>query len=406
MLTADLAMNWQRGGKTGPRLLDPRGRGHLQEAADLVALFQQHVGRTRGELEQTLQEYVGVGTDYRILRGLIKLLTDRCEFQTGVKLEPSEIRRAVFLKARESHPLAGERAAGSRAEVLAAAAAELQCAPDLLSDNLYADLPKNQKLIEFEELSAEELLDRYNLAQAQALLYRCLEMRLWVAPQEPEGYRELFDAIKAYRLIHTVKGSNAGGYEIRLDGPVSLFQRSQKYGVQMAVFLPALLLCRHWRLSAEITAGKPGQQQRRLFFELDSETHALRTHYLAATPYQNPVIDKLAADWTKRERAWALEANREVIDLGASAFVPDYVLCHPDGRQVYLEIFGFWTSESLQARVRELEQAGLRNFLVAAWEELRGSRDPLAHVPPRALVFKKSLDPAAVELAAEALENI
>jgi hypothetical protein len=30
-------------------------------------------------LQQALDEYIGVGTDYKILRGLIKLLLDRCE---------------------------------------------------------------------------------------------------------------------------------------------------------------------------------------------------------------------------------------------------------------------------------------------------------------------------------------
>ena len=404
MLTADLAQSWQRGGKTGPRLLDAQEQRALQEAADLIAVFAAHVGQTRAALEQTLLEYVGTGTDYRVMRGLIKLLTDRCKFQIGIEIEPFEIRRALFLKARHTHPLAGERADVLRGEVVAAAAAELQRAPEELIENLYADLPKNQKLVEFEELTAEELLHLYNVAQAQALLYRCLEMRLFVAPQEPEGYRELFGAIKAYRLIHTVNGSNETGYEIRLDGPISIFQRSQKYGVQMAVFLPALLLCRHWRLRAEIAAGKPGQPRRNLFFELDSDTHTFRSHYHSIAPYENPIIDKLAAAWAKRERLWSLEPSRDVIDLGGtSAFIPDYVLSHPDGRQVFLEILGFWTDRHLTARVAELERAGFRDFLLAAWEELRGSRDPLTQNPPHTIVFKSSLDPTAVELALERL---
>jgi len=406
MLTTDLAQSWQRGGRTGPRLLDPGDRRYLQEAGDLIAVFQEHAGRTRAELEQTLLEYVGTGTDYRIMRGLIKLLTDRCEFEIGSEIEPAEIRRALFLKARELHPLAGARGEAARAEVLTAVGTELQRAPESLVENLYADLPKNQKLIEFAELTAEELLHLYNLAQAQALLYRSLEMRLWIAPQAPEGYRELFGAIKSFRLIHTIKGTNETGYEIRLDGPVSLFQRSQKYGVQMAVFLPALLLCRHWRMRAEIAAGKPGQPRRNLFFELDNETHTLRSHYENIQPYENPIIDKLAAAWAKRERPWSLEPSREVIDLGGtSAFIPDYVLSHPDGRQVFLEILGFWTDQHLKARVAELERAGFRDFLLAAWEELRGSRDPLTQIPPHTIIFKTSLDPTAVELALERLNS-
>jgi predicted nuclease of restriction endonuclease-like RecB superfamily len=93
----------------------------------------------------------------------------------------------------------------SARETLACVARELECAPDALLAGLYADLPLNQKLLEFEPISASELLELYNVAQAQALLYRCIEMRLTIAPQSTNGYRELFGAIKAYKLIHTVK---------------------------------------------------------------------------------------------------------------------------------------------------------------------------------------------------------
>ncbi len=158
--------------------------------------------------------------------------------------------------------------------------------PRRCSEALYADLPENQRLTLFEPLTAGELLDLYNVAQAQALLYRSVEMRLWLEPQAPEGFRELFGAIKAYRLIHTVQGNSREGYEVRLDGPASIFQRSQKYGIQMAVFLPALLLCKGWRMRAEIQA----KQNRVVYFELTSEQTRLRSHYPEITAYENPVI--------------------------------------------------------------------------------------------------------------------
>ena len=100
MLTADLALSWQRGDQIKPRYLDAEDEEHLREAGDLIALFAEHEGARRAALEESLQEYVGTGTDYKTLRGLIKLLTDRCEFETSAPAEPSEIRRALFLKHR------------------------------------------------------------------------------------------------------------------------------------------------------------------------------------------------------------------------------------------------------------------------------------------------------------------
>ncbi|HEX3557581.1 MAG TPA: DUF790 family protein [Pyrinomonadaceae bacterium] len=397
MLTADLALSWQRGDQIRPRYIDAEDEEHLREAGDLLALFAEHEGRVRAALEESLREYVGTGTDYKILRGLIKLLTDRCEFETAAPAEPAEIRRALFLKARAVHPVVREEA---RDSIISEAARELLCEPDALSESLYADLPENQKLAGFDPLSPRELLDLYNVAQAQALLYRSLEMRLWLEPQAAGGYREIFGAIKAYRLIHSVRGSARAGYEVRLDGPVSIFQRSQKYGIQMAVFLPALLLCRGWRMRAEIQA-KPG---RVAYFELTSEQTRLRSHYLSIEGYANPVVEKLAATWSRGGGEWTLEASGEVVDLGGSAFIPDFVLRREtDGARVLLEVLGFWTPEHLRERLLEFDHAGIRNFILAAWDDLRGSRDPLTNIPSHTIIFKKSLDPAAVVLLADAL---
>jgi predicted nuclease of restriction endonuclease-like RecB superfamily len=397
MLTADLAMSWQRGDQIKPRYIDADDAEYLRVAGDLVALFVEYVGRTRASLEESLQEYVGTGTDYRILRGLIKLLTDRCEFETSAPADPVEIRRALFLKARTRHPVVGLE---TREELVAEAARELACEPDALLDALYADLPENQKLTLFDTISPPALLDLYNVAQAQALLYRSVEMRLWLEAQPAEGFRELFGAIKAYRLIHTVRGNSRAGYEVRLDGPASIFQRSQKYGIQMAVFLPALLLCGGWRMRAEIQA----KQGHVVYFELSSKQTRLRSHYTGVTAYENPVVEKLASVWERAGLAWTLEPSSEVIDLGDSAFIPDFLLRHNEsGARVFLEVLGFWTPEYLRERLLEFDHAGVHNFILAAWDELRGSRDVMTNIPPNTIVFKRSLDPGVVALMADAL---
>lgn len=400
MLTADLAQSWRRGDQVRPLHINTDDPDRLNDAVQLIKLFAEYEGRARRELDLALEEYVGIGTNYKFLRGLIKLLTDRCSFVIGGTQDPVEIRRALFLKARERHPVTNEE--GARADVITEAARELGVEPDVMMRSLYADLPENQILAAFNPIGGSELLSLYNLAQAQALLYHCIEMRLTVGTQDVDSYRELFAAIKAYRLIHTIRGSARDGYEVRLDGPVSLFQRSKKYGIQMAVFLPALLLCKNWRIRAEI-AQQSDAGRGHAYFELNSNQKRLTSHYLTEAPLEKNVGEKLVASWGRVETLWRLEPSREVIDLGESAFIPDFVLTREDGRKVYLEILGFWTPQHLQQRLAEFEHAGFENFILAAWDELRGSRDPVTRPPRHALIFKRSLDPVALELAVEEL---
>jgi predicted nuclease of restriction endonuclease-like RecB superfamily len=385
MLTNDLAMSWRRGNRLFPRYLETDDPRHLQTAADLTLIIERRIGCRRAELEQALDEYIGVGTDYKTLRGLIKLLTDRCEFSTTTAKDPAEIRRALFTKAVARHPVLTESA---RERIIAEAAAELECSPDEVTAGLYADLADNQRLIAFEKMSAEELLDRYNLAQAQALLYRCSEMRLWIKPQSPAVTRRLFAEIKAFRLIHAITGDAKRGYEARLSGPVSIFHRSQRYGVQMAVFLPALLLYPGWRMRAEI-----GTKSGAAFFELDSEQDRLRSHYVAEdVQTNNPQLAKLLEDFNKLACEWSAQPNQEVIDLGEIAFVPDLVFTRGSDEPIYLEMLGYWTPRSLGERLKEFARAGFKHYAIAASEEMRCSRDAPTQLPANVIIYKKSLN--------------
>jgi predicted nuclease of restriction endonuclease-like RecB superfamily len=405
MLTADLAMSYRRGNRITPRYLQSDNPRHLQTAADLALIVERHRGSRRAELERALDEYIGVGTDYKILRGLIKLLTDRCVFETACAKEPGEIRRALFTKAA-AHHLKAERVVIAddqwRQSLIGEVAAELECSPEEVMEGLYADLSGAQRLAAFEEMSAEDLLDRYNLAQAQALLYRCSEMRLRVEPQEQSVTRRLFAEIKAFRLIHAIKGNPAAGYDVQLSGPVSIFHRSQRYGVQMSVFLPALLLYPGWRMRAEI-----GTKTGAAFFELDSKQTLLRSHYVADDLQpQKQQIAKLLEDFGKLDGEWSARPSQEVIDLGESAFVPDLVFIREGDEPIYLELLGYWTPRSLNERLKEFERAGFANYAIAASEEMRCSRDTPSQPPPNVIIYKKSLNARELQARFERLTEI
>jgi predicted nuclease of restriction endonuclease-like RecB superfamily len=396
MLTADLAISFQRGDNVHPRRMEP-DEASLQVAEDLIGIFAEHLHRRRSELDAELNEYVGTGTDYRILRGLIKLLLDACEFETGGAIEPGELRQQLFLKAKEHHPVTP----AIRQQLIAELATELAVEHETIVDGLYADLSENQRLISFEAPAPAGLIAQYNLAQAQALLYRCVEMRLTIAPQDVAGYRRLFAALKRYNLIHTIKGSAATGYLVTVSGPLSLFHRSQKYGVRMAVFLPALLECSGWRLRAEIE-GKRGKA----FYELSSEQQTLLPRdafNCMESANQSETLDKFLTAWARLQSEWQASVSTEVIDLGGTAFVPDVVLENANGRRVFVELFGFWTPRYLQDRLAEFERGGFRNFVFLVSEELCGSRELPSSLPPNVVSYKTSPDVRGALAAIETL---
>lgn len=399
MLTADLSINYKRKDKVFPYHVKTDNADYLRDAQNLIDIFQEFIGKTRGELERELEEFIGTGTDYKILRGLIKLLMDRCEFETSSVADPSEIRQKVFLEARKFQPVFPNTE--KRNEVLETVAKELNTSANIIESNLYADLPAQQHLISFETTSPNNLLDRYNLAQAQAILYKCVEMKIRVLPSSTENYRSIFGWIKHFSLIHSIIGNAKNGYEITLTGAASLFHRSQKYGIQMSVFLPALLLCGNWRMSAEIS----DKYNKTLFYELSSEQTQLISNRYDEPEYENPLFEKLKKDWEKAKVTWQLIENNEVIDLGKTAFIPDFTLVSPNGEKIYLDVLGFWTPKSLKKRLDEFKTANYNKFIIAAWQELRGSREEATFTSENVLFFKSSLKPFALEELAEKLFN-
>ena len=398
MLTSDLAVSWRRGNKITPRLLKTDDAGYLRDAEVLIEIFEEFTGKTRGELERELEEYVGTGTDYRILRGFIKLLSDRSEFETASIAEPIEIRRKVFLEAGKFQPVLPD--SEQKSEVLKTVADEFQIDAETVFANLYADLSAQQKLISFETIKPPDLLDRYNLAQAQALLYKCVEMKIHIAPSDAKDYRSIFGWIKHFGLIHTVAGNAADGYEITLTGAASLFNRSQKYGIRMAVFLPALLLCVHWRMSAEIAQKDGGN----IFYELSSEQTELNSCYFDEPEYENSDVQKLKKNWGKSAVDWELLENREVVDLGRTAFIPDFILVAPNGAKIYLDVLGFWTPKSLKKRLEEFQAANFQKFIFAASQELRGSREEPLWTSENVVFYKTKIEPKLLIETAEKLE--
>ncbi len=389
MLTADLIAARVVKGEVKPRYVSPTDPAALALAAQMVAVFGEHVGRTREALDGALAALLGEGTEYLLHRGLAKLLSDRAEFEVKSACEPSLLRRRLFEEAAKVHPAVAVADAVhkvTRDDVVARVAAELGVDAATVTGAMYADLEAEHVMTKGPDLTPEALVHRYNVGLAQAVLLRATSMTVEIAAGAPARYRQLFRYVKFYRLMHQVTGTAKAGYVLRLDGPMSLFQLSQKYGLQLAEFLPALLLCEAWKVSADVLWGK---EKRALTLRLSSE-QGLVSHYPDKGVYVTREEQFLVDRFAELKTPWALERKSEVVDLGGKGvLVPEFVLRHKtDGRVAYVEVMGFWKREYLEARLALLRSDGPKNLVLAVPWRLRGNDDELADAPGEVLFFK------------------
>ncbi|MDB2294481.1 DUF790 family protein, partial [Halorubrum ezzemoulense] len=96
MLTADLARSRTHEDSIAPLFVDTDEQRYRETAAELIQIFEEHLGEQKGELEDTIDQLTIANTDYKIVQGLAKLLKDECEFEIVAPVEPREIRQRLF----------------------------------------------------------------------------------------------------------------------------------------------------------------------------------------------------------------------------------------------------------------------------------------------------------------------
>ncbi len=364
MLTNELMRFKIDNSTISPRYLTRKHANYyLTIAQKLIHLYQDHLGKTRGELDRALDAYEEDRVGYKILRGLCKVLDGFAEFEPNQDFEYSDIRKQFFEFVEKFRPVVRHADLvhqNTRELVLNRFSEEMAALPNYL----YGDLPDQQVLVKMEQKSEpDELIRRYNLALAQGILYRCKQMHVKVW----DSYKIVFQYLKLAQLIHKIQ-KEGDAYHILIDGPFSLFRKTQKYGVNLARFLPALLLAQKWQMTAYVNTEK-GQRN----FYLDQDC-GLTSYYKRDKPFDSSIEEAFYHGFQKRETDWEIQREGEVLDLGETVLIPDFKFTHPGGGIVLLEIVGFWTPEYLHKKLDKIKKANRKDMIVAVKESLNCSK--------------------------------
>ena len=217
MLPTELLMFRIKAGLFEPRRLKPT-TNNLKLAETLIAVFGAHVGKRRADLDDELRDLEAGRSDYRVVRGLAHLLTQRGEFEAGGGLAPAAVREKVFALAQDGPP-SRHRTNTILEQAARALSTESPLGSHDIAAALYADLPDQQTLIAFEPLEPLDLIQRWDLAQAQGALYRAFQLVITARRNEPARYKQLLKYLKFFGLMVTVEGDANYGFTLTLDGP-------------------------------------------------------------------------------------------------------------------------------------------------------------------------------------------
>lgn len=398
MLTSDQSIvEYKAGRAIADRLTQSTHRHYLKYAESMLAIYRNGEGRQRRQLHREVESLFADEPDcpVRRIQAFCKLLDERSFYQTDSDGRAAKLRLDVFSRAAPFHPLVEKPDRlfeHDQTKIKAQLADEFGLPWSEIEKGLYTDVMSFQQLEQFEGYpNASALLSRYNVAQLQACLYRAERMTVIAT----DDLKTIIRYAKLAQLLHDIVRPSPSRYRITFSGPASVLRRTRRYGVNFAKFLPALLACKGWQMTALLKT--PWNTPAKLNL---SDKDGFTSHLPPPKEFDSSLEESLAGKFGPERDGWRLIREGEILYNQQKTFIPDFTFRHEDGTQVLLEIVGFWTPEYLSHRREILKQFRHHRILIALPEK---SLQQGAHTGKNVLVYKTTI---RLKSLVEVLEKI
>lgn len=314
--------------------------------------------------------------DYKLVRGLYTLLERRSNFVIGhyqslsipATTTPTIVRRRLY---EESSRLGLALTDLARKDVINSIANKMHLDSAQIEDIMWADKDENLILSKFDAIPTQNLIWWYNQSLAQTLLFRCTGLQFYV--QGGVYWKQILRNIKRYGLMYLLEYNNTNdAVTCTLDGPLSLFRMTDRYGTSLAKILPMIITTpTTWKIAGSIikkTDAGPKVYRFKLsnkdttgiFGSVINSTLAQEQHNDTATAIYDSVLEstfakKFYQHFDKNDKlGWRITREPDPLVADGKAMIPDF-LFEKFERKVYLEIVGFWTKDYLDRKAAKLK---------------------------------------------------
>ena len=353
------------------------GNGSDYELANKLIVFftnAQKDKQCKGDLLQKSglleSEY-----DYKLVRGLFTLLERRCIFERLNSLStiatPMLIRQKLFEESSKQGLALSDL---QRQEIIQQIANQMHISFDDVETLMWSDKDENLVLTQFDTINPKDLILWYNLSLFQTLLFKCTELEFYV--KGGVYWKEVLRNVKRFGLMynleyHSEDDADEDSIKCVLEGPLSIFKMTDRYGTSMAKLLPSIVGTPTWKINGSIVK-KTDSGQKIYSFELSSENakdflrsridpeyqndgNAENNDYVFDSSIEAAFAKKFYQHFNQNDKfGWKISREPDPLIADGKAMIPDF-LFERFGRKVYFEIVGFWTKEYLERKAAKLK---------------------------------------------------
>src|ERR671916_2956027 len=256
MLTLQLLRVRTRNGAIFPLFCTKEG--DIELAKKIIHEFEQtwKTKEKKAALEDRIStiEESDAGSDYKLVRGLYALLEKRCTFKSSYSngdigtnntvinptIDPPRIRKAVF---EESSIRGFALTELERQEIADSVASKFHLpSHDFVLKMMWTDLDDNLILEHFDTIGPEALVGWYNLSLMQTLLFNCTKLDFYISGGL--NWKHVLRTVKRLGLMYHLQQpqqQQENRIICSLEGPLSLFKLTDRYGTLLAKLLPSII---------------------------------------------------------------------------------------------------------------------------------------------------------------------
>jgi predicted nuclease of restriction endonuclease-like RecB superfamily len=383
---------------------------NLLIAQKLITEFESSYNKkeTKGDLQKRLFLYENSYSNFKLIRGLIALLERRCVFKINQFFSSDyeknkffstpiptsfSLRKVLFEESsKRGLPLDPIK----RDKIFQYFASKLGTETNYLEKLMWLDQEDYLILESFSSIEPIHLLGIYNLSLLQTLLFNSVNFEFTI--KGGTNWKQVLRTIKRFGLMYNLQktqknldnkfpteiqynqiGPNlVDGDDLKsyfndniicsIDGPLSIFKLTNKYGILIAKVIPKIISAFKWSIKASII--KNTLSGRKLYdFDLssDSKVHFFNSindrfynDYLFDDSnsinlnFDSSVETKFAMQFEKFHTGWNLVREPDPLILPSGrAFIADF-LFERYGKKIYFEIIGFWTLQYLERKFKKI----------------------------------------------------
>ncbi len=318
---------------------------------------------------QTINEIVGlevkVGTESKEgSADIAKFLTQAGDINKEIsKMSAAQIRSVVFKIVNRNNR--GYVKSSEREEIIKRIEKNLKIPKNSLDRLLYHDVDSERKLIKREVAETTKVIGWYNYDAIETTLAYALDLQI-KTPKLPGYIAKNVVYVSKKNCVFTEIALEGDGYVLTIIPPLEMFKEKGGWGknisnVAMYIIRNLLKEKIEFQLQAIIMPRK-----RKAVFALNSEglpvlpTFRTEDDETIKPEIDSKIEDRFLKTW-KNYQGWKAQPEPDALIIGKKMYIPDFLL-ERSGKNIYVEIVGFYTSKYIQKKKSQMKELSTLNM--------------------------------------------